>query len=118
MKKDKMKDRLIDGQIETLFLLLLRNGTTLRKVTLASGELHPIRPILSNHSDVHRVAAAVNSSAWSLGSSNLANGLTAGEAIGMVFVGSVLAGLIAFVCGEPGVRSSLHFQCRQLSDSL
>jgi uncharacterized membrane protein len=48
-----------------------------------------------------------------LGSSNLANGLTAGEAIGMVFVGSILADLIAFVCGEPGVRSSLHFQCRQ-----
>lgn len=61
-----------------------------------------------NDSDRNRVAAAVNSSAWSLGSSNLANGLTAGEAIGMVFVGSVLAGLIAFVCGEPGVRGTFQ----------
>jgi NCS1 family nucleobase:cation symporter-1 len=45
----------------------------------------------------------VNISAWTLGSANLANGLTAGETIGMVFIGSILAGLIAFACGEPGV---------------
>ncbi|KAH6677713.1 permease for cytosine/purines, uracil, thiamine, allantoin-domain-containing protein [Halenospora varia] len=55
------------------------------------------------------IAAAVNSSAWSLGSSNLANGLTAGEAIGMVLVGSFIAGLIAFICGEPGVQYHLGF---------
>jgi NCS1 family nucleobase:cation symporter-1 len=57
----------------------------------------------------HRIAAAVNISAWTLGSANLANGLTPGETIGMVFIGSVLAGVIAFFCGEPGVSLSSHF---------
>jgi len=52
-----------------------------------------------------RVAAAANSSAWSMGSANLANGLTAGETIGMVFLGSCLAGVMAFIGGEPGVSS-------------
>ncbi|KAF2400573.1 hypothetical protein EJ06DRAFT_397208 [Trichodelitschia bisporula] len=55
------------------------------------------------------VAAAVNISGWTLGSSNLANGLSAGEAIGMVFIGSVLAGLISFVSGEPGVKYHVGF---------
>jgi NCS1 family nucleobase:cation symporter-1 len=56
-----------------------------------------------------RVAAAANSSAWSTGSANLANGLTAGEAIGMVFLGSFLAGAMAFIGGEPGVGTpALH----------
>jgi NCS1 family nucleobase:cation symporter-1 len=52
---------------------------------------------------MYRIAAAVNISAWTLGSANLANGLSPGETIGMVFIGSVLAGLISFLCGEPGV---------------
>ena len=39
-----------------------------------------------------------------MGSANLANGLTAGETIGMVFVGSTIAGVMAFIGGEPGVR--------------
>lgn len=105
-----MRNILIDGQIGTLFRLLLRKDITPRKATLVSGQLFIFLCLLL-YGDlatdfgytIDRVAAAVNSSAWSLGSSNLANGLTAGEAIGMVFIGSFIAGLIAFLCGEPGV---------------
>lgn len=56
-----------------------------------------------------RVAAAINSSAWSQGSSFIALGLSVGETIGMVIIGSVLTGTIAFVCGEPGVKYHLGF---------
>ena len=52
------------------------------------------------------VAAGINSTAWSLGSSSLANGLTAGQAVGGVLIGGVLSGLVAFICGEPGVSVS------------
>jgi NCS1 family nucleobase:cation symporter-1 len=45
----------------------------------------------------------VNATAWSLGSSNLAAGLDAGGTIGGVLVGSFIAGIVAFLCGEPGV---------------
>ncbi|OCT44047.1 putative permease C29B12.14c [Cladophialophora carrionii] len=55
------------------------------------------------------VAAAVNTSAWTLGSSNLAAGLTAAETIGMVLVASVLTGIIAFLCGEPGIKYHVGF---------
>lgn len=55
------------------------------------------------------IAAAVNISAWTLGSANLANGLTAGETIGMILVGAVLAGLISFISGEPGTKYHVGF---------
>ncbi|RDI76442.1 hypothetical protein Vi05172_g13577 [Venturia inaequalis] len=55
------------------------------------------------------IAAAVNISAWTTGSANLANGLSAGETIGMILVGSILAGMISFICGEPGVRYHVGF---------
>ncbi|KAK5173986.1 uncharacterized protein LTR77_001065 [Saxophila tyrrhenica] len=55
------------------------------------------------------VAAGLNTTAWALGSSNLANGLDIGGALGGIFVGGVLAGLVAFLCGEPGVRYHLGF---------
>ncbi|KAI0473054.1 permease for cytosine/purines, uracil, thiamine, allantoin-domain-containing protein [Xylariaceae sp. FL0804] len=54
-------------------------------------------------------AVGFNTTVWSLASSNLANGLSAGAAIGGIFVGGVLAGLVAFFCGEPGVRYHLGF---------
>ncbi|KAI1340159.1 hypothetical protein F5Y15DRAFT_50141 [Xylariaceae sp. FL0016] len=55
------------------------------------------------------VAVGANTTVWALGSSNLANGLDAGAAIGGIFVGGVLAGLVALFCGEPGVRYHLGF---------
>jgi cytosine/uracil/thiamine/allantoin permease len=102
---DKMRNRSTDGRIETLFLPRLKSGTTQRRDTLDSGK-STLNLQMITILTLNRIAAAVNSSAWSLGSSNLANGLTAGEAIGMVFIGSFIAGLIAFVCGEPGVSFS------------
>lgn len=64
-----------------------------------------------------RIAAAVNISAWTTGSANLANGLTAGETIGMILVGSILAGMISFICGEPGVSlASGTFDMSSLMD--
>ncbi|KAK5716699.1 hypothetical protein LTR15_009591 [Elasticomyces elasticus] len=55
------------------------------------------------------VAAGLNTTAWALGSSNLANGLDLGGALGGIFAGGVLSGLVAFLCGEPGVRYHLGF---------
>ena len=56
-----------------------------------------------------RGAAGINTTAWALGSSNLAAGLDAGACIGGVLVGGVLAGIVAFLCGEPGVKYHLGF---------
>ena len=44
-----------------------------------------------------------------LGSSNLASGLDLGGALGGIAVGGVLAGAVAYLCGEPGVRYHLGF---------
>jgi NCS1 family nucleobase:cation symporter-1 len=55
------------------------------------------------------VAAGFNTTAWALGSSNLANGLDIGGALGGITVGGVLAGMVAYLCGEPGVRYHLGF---------
>lgn len=54
-------------------------------------------------------AAGINTTAWALGSSNLAAGLDIGGALGGIFLGSVLAGITAFLCGEPGVRYRVGF---------
>lgn len=62
-----------------------------------------------------RVAAGFNATAYSLGSSNIANGLSAGEAIGGVLIGSVLAGLVAVLCGEPGVLYHVGFPMQSRS---
>jgi NCS1 family nucleobase:cation symporter-1 len=59
--------------------------------------------------DMHRIAAGVNTTAWALGSSHLAAGLDAGGAIGGVLVGGIVAGIVAFLCGEPGVKYHLGF---------
>lgn len=56
-----------------------------------------------------RVITGINASAWSLGSSNSANGLTAVQVIFGVLIGSIVAGLVAFLCGEPGVRFHCGF---------
>lgn len=56
-----------------------------------------------------RIAVGANTTVWSLSSSHLANGLDAGAAIGGIFVGGVLAGFVAFFCGEPGTRYHLGF---------
>lgn len=55
------------------------------------------------------IAAGFNATAWALGSSNIANGLSAGQAIGGVFIGAFISGLVAFLCGEPGVLYHLGF---------
>ncbi|RDW75665.1 hypothetical protein BP5796_06486 [Coleophoma crateriformis] len=55
------------------------------------------------------VAGGTNATAWSTGSSNIANGLSAGEACGAILVGGFLSGLVAFLCGEPGVLYHLGF---------
>ncbi|KAK6078180.1 NCS1 nucleoside transporter [Seiridium cupressi] len=47
------------------------------------------------------LAVGFNTTCWSLGSSNLANGLDAGATIGAIAVGFILAALVAFVSGEP-----------------
>jgi nucleobase:cation symporter-1, NCS1 family len=39
----------------------------------------------------------------------LANGLDAGATIGAIAVGVILAALVAFVSGEPGIRYHLGF---------
>jgi nucleobase:cation symporter-1, NCS1 family len=49
------------------------------------------------------MAVGANVTVWSIGSSNLANGLDAGAAIGGVFMGGVLCAVVACLCGEPGV---------------
>ncbi|KAK9421706.1 hypothetical protein SUNI508_05636 [Seiridium unicorne] len=55
------------------------------------------------------LAVGFNTTCWSLGSSNLANGLDAGATIGAIAVGFILAALVAFVSGEPGIRYHLGF---------
>jgi nucleobase:cation symporter-1, NCS1 family len=45
------------------------------------------------------IAAGINTTAWALGSSNLANGLDIPGALGGIAVGGVLSGLVAFLCG-------------------
>lgn len=45
----------------------------------------------------------------SLGSSNLASGLDLPGALGGIAVGGVVSGLVAYLCGEPGVRYKLGF---------
>ncbi|KAH8678271.1 permease for cytosine/purines, uracil, thiamine, allantoin-domain-containing protein [Xylariales sp. PMI_506] len=54
-------------------------------------------------------AVGANVTPWSLGSSNLANGLDAGGTIGGVFVGSILCAIVATLCGEAGIRYHLGF---------
>ncbi|KAI1840595.1 hypothetical protein JX265_010265 [Neoarthrinium moseri] len=55
------------------------------------------------------LAVGFNTTTWSLGSSNLANGLDAGATIGAIAVGVVLAAFVAYVSGEPGIRYHLGF---------
>ncbi|ETS72917.1 hypothetical protein PFICI_15309 [Pestalotiopsis fici W106-1] len=55
------------------------------------------------------LAVGFNTTTWSLGASNLANGLDAGATIGAIAVGVVIAALVAFVSGEPGIRYHLGF---------
>ncbi|KAI5814656.1 permease for cytosine/purines, uracil, thiamine, allantoin-domain-containing protein [Pyronema omphalodes] len=55
------------------------------------------------------VVTGVNASAWSLGSANMANGLSPAEVCGAVLIGAFCSGLIAFFCGEPGVQYHLGF---------
>jgi nucleobase:cation symporter-1, NCS1 family len=55
------------------------------------------------------IAVGANTTVWALASSNIANGLDAGASIGGIFVGGVLAAIVAVLCGEPGVRYHLGF---------
>lgn len=56
-----------------------------------------------------RVAGGTNATAWALGAAAIANGLSAGEACGAVLIGSVIAGMVAFTCGEPGVSHAVSY---------
>lgn len=49
------------------------------------------------------VAAGFSATTWSLGSSNVASDLSAGQEIAGVLIESIIAGIVAFLCGEPGV---------------
>ncbi|RFU32336.1 hypothetical protein B7463_g3976, partial [Scytalidium lignicola] len=55
------------------------------------------------------ISGAVCASFWSMGSSAIANGLTAGEAIGAMVVASFVCAVVAFLCGEAGIRYYLGF---------
>lgn len=61
------------------------------------------------------IAAGINTTAWALGSSNLANGLDIGGALGGIAVGGVLSGLVASLCGEPGVRYHMVSKSRDVA---
>ncbi|KAH8674590.1 permease for cytosine/purines, uracil, thiamine, allantoin-domain-containing protein [Tricladium varicosporioides] len=55
------------------------------------------------------ISGAVCASFWSMGSSAIANGLTAGQAIGAMLVGGVISAIIAWLCGRPGIKYHLGF---------
>lgn len=55
------------------------------------------------------ISGAVCASFWSMGSSAIANGLTAGEAIGAMAIASLVCAVVAWVCGEPGIKYHLGF---------
>ena len=44
-----------------------------------------------------------------MGGSGITNGLNAGEAIGAMIIGSVVCSLVAWTCGEPGIKYHLGF---------
>ncbi|EME41928.1 hypothetical protein DOTSEDRAFT_157061, partial [Dothistroma septosporum NZE10] len=79
----------------------------------SNADILPVPP--SQHTYTNRAflgywaAASINTTAWALGSSNLADGLDIGGALGGIFVGAVLAGCVAFLCGEAGLRFRVGF---------
>jgi NCS1 family nucleobase:cation symporter-1 len=44
-----------------------------------------------------------------MGGTAIANGLNAGEAIGALLIGSIVCAIVAWLCGEPGLRYHLGF---------
>ena len=44
-----------------------------------------------------------------MGGTAIANGLTAGEAIGSMLLGTIVCAIVAHVCGEPGIKYHLGF---------
>lgn len=48
-------------------------------------------------------------STFALGSSYIAVGLTAGEACGSIFVGTILTSAIAILCGRAGAEKNLGY---------
>lgn len=55
-----------------------------------------------------------SSTSWTLGSGLLAVGLTAGQACGAVAIGSVIASINAFLCGQAGSDHHVKFVPRIL----
>ncbi|PKS11151.1 hypothetical protein jhhlp_002912 [Lomentospora prolificans] len=55
------------------------------------------------------VSVGIAATYWTMGSSAIAAGLSAGQAIGAMILGSVLSALVAWGCGEFGITYGLGF---------
>jgi NCS1 family nucleobase:cation symporter-1 len=60
------------------------------------------------------IICGVNITDYSLGSTYMAVGLTAAEAIGCIFAGSTIAGLISYVTARPGLDHGIGFVSNNL----
>ncbi|RDW84988.1 uracil permease-3 [Coleophoma cylindrospora] len=55
------------------------------------------------------ISGAVCASFWSMGSSAIASGLTAAQAVGAMIVAAFVCSVVAWFCGEPGIMYYLGF---------
>ncbi|RDW78166.1 uracil permease-1 [Coleophoma crateriformis] len=55
------------------------------------------------------ISGAVCASFWSMGSTAIANGLTAAQAVGAMIVAAFVCSVVAWFCGEPGIMYYLGF---------
>lgn len=55
--------------------------------------------------------AGVGLSTFSLGSSYIVYGLTAGEAVGAVLIGACIASMNSYLCGAVGAETNLGYVC-------
>lgn len=80
-------------------------------------DLYPIVPSERTYTArayfAYWVTTCVCINAWTLGSSLIGYGLTAAQTMGAVVIGSVLAALMAVLCGQPG--RNLHLGSVSLS---
>jgi nucleobase:cation symporter-1, NCS1 family len=58
---------------------------------------------------VYRVAAGISGTYWVMGSSAIANGLSAGQAIAAMIIGTLISGAVCWGCGDFGVKYGLGF---------
>ncbi|KAH8883611.1 hypothetical protein GQ53DRAFT_846802 [Thozetella sp. PMI_491] len=106
-------DSLPKPRLPRTFRSLVVNKDSAEDDRWANPDILPVPKEHQNYSFMayfgYWAAVGANVTPWSLGSSNLANGLDAAGTIGGVFVGSLLCAIVATLSGEAGIRYHLGF---------